>query len=439
MRASVLIGALLLAPWFPARADAQAPEPLDGLVAQARGGNPEILTARRMAEAAAARVAQAGALPDPMLSAGLMNVPVANPSLRDDPMTMLAVQLSQRLPPPGLRGARTAAAVAAYQAALLDAGETELDVVARLRTAYHELLEADESLAVLARNRALLETFAEIARARYSVGAAPQPDVLRAQTEITRLDEQLAAVAATRTTALTMINTILEREPMSELAPVYPAAVLALAAGGRGAGVFRVTPPTELGPDFPSLAELQTLAEQARPALRAQRSRVDAARAALRAAQAERRPMTELMVGYGYRPGAMDMVSVGVGIELPVFARRKQQPMVQEMGWMLAAAELEYRAMVSEVHGEVAARYGRLARMREQITLLRQGVAPQAAATVASAVAAYQSGRVEFLTLLDAQAMQFGIELELARMLSEFGAELAGLARAVGTDLAEGG
>jgi outer membrane protein, heavy metal efflux system len=135
----------------------------------------------------------------------------------------------------------------------------------------------------------------------------------------------------------------------------------------------------------------------------------------------------------------MDMVSVGVGVELPVFSRRKQQPMVQEMGWMLAAAELEYRSMVAEVHGEVAASYERLARMREQVLLLRQGVAPQAAATVESAVAAYQSGRVEFLTLLEAQAIQFGIELELARMLSEFGAGLAGLARAVGVDLVEGG
>ena len=87
----------------PARAAGWQATSLADLLATADTANPEIMAARRLAEAAAARVPQAGALPDPMLGVGFMNVPLAEPGLGRDMMTMTQVQLTGTLPWPVFR------------------------------------------------------------------------------------------------------------------------------------------------------------------------------------------------------------------------------------------------------------------------------------------------------------------------------------------------
>jgi outer membrane protein, heavy metal efflux system len=108
---------------------------------------------------------------------------------------------------------------------------------------------------------------------------------------------------------------------------------------------------------------------------------------------------------------------------------------VAEAGHELAAAELELRRMENDVAAEIAARYAEVARLRQQILLLRDGVIPQAQATIESAAAAYQAGRVEFTGLLDAQAMLFMNEIETARLLADLGAAVAALEYAAGVEL----
>jgi outer membrane protein, heavy metal efflux system len=418
-----------------------SPMPPAKLVAEARASNPEIQAARRMADAGAARVRQAGALPDPMLSLGLMNLPAPEFSFRNDEMAMAAVQVGQMLPPPGVRGARESVARAAHRAELGRVAEVELAVVARLKATYHEIAFADRAVEVLGRNRALLEDLAEVARARFSVGAAPQQDVLRAHTEVTRLDSEVAGMRAERAMALAEINALLDRPVDSPLVPVYPADVHRLATAAAERGRFTVAPrePT-LGAGLPTLAELQAAAPGTRPALQVQEHRVEQARSGLLLAERERLPDVELMLGYGRVPGMAGMdganrVTAMISVPLPVFASRKQNQMVAEAGHELAAAELERRQMQQEVAAMIAARYAQAARLREQILLLRDGVIPQAQATVESAAAAYQGGRMEFVGLLDAHAMLFMNEIELARQLADFGAALAALEYAAGMEL----
>ena len=66
-----------------AQSDGVSPRPLLArLVAEALGNNPEIQAARQEREAAQQRIAPAGALDDPMLEAGVLNLPAS--SLRFD-------------------------------------------------------------------------------------------------------------------------------------------------------------------------------------------------------------------------------------------------------------------------------------------------------------------------------------------------------------------
>jgi len=111
---SVVAGLPLLA---PAAEPSQPGEPrpailattsLGNLVAEALQNNPEIRAAQKEKEAAQQRIAPAGALDDPMLQAGVINLPSNSLSFNRDDMTMKMIGLSQRFPYPGKRDLRQA-------------------------------------------------------------------------------------------------------------------------------------------------------------------------------------------------------------------------------------------------------------------------------------------------------------------------------------------
>ena len=86
--------------------DRAAAPALASLVAEALKNNPELRAAAKETEAANQRVRPAGALEDPMLEAGLLNVPIQPFRLNREDMTMKMLGLSQKLPYPGKRALR---------------------------------------------------------------------------------------------------------------------------------------------------------------------------------------------------------------------------------------------------------------------------------------------------------------------------------------------
>jgi outer membrane protein, heavy metal efflux system len=428
----------------PTAESAARPTPLDELVTLARERNPEVEVARRRAAAAEARVPQAGALPDPTLTGGLMYGSVPDLHLSAEGTMMFSLQLAQMIPVPGSRRMREDVAEAFHRAALHDVEETEIQVIARLKKAYHELVFVHQSEDVLRRNLALLGDLAEVAGGRLAVGRVPQQDVLRAQTEVTRMDEQLVALEERRTAALIEINEVLDRDPFEPVVPEYPGEVRRVATATPPPGAFTAASLEEgLGPELPSLKELQGEAVRSRPSLVGLGQRIEAMRRNRDLAVRERWPDLGVMVAYGPRVGGPDMVSVGLSVDLPLFRGRKQDQAVLEAGETLAEHEARHREIVADVRSEVARRYNALVRTRERLLLVGDGVIPQARATVESATGAYQAGRVEFASLLEAQAVLFRNEIELTRLLADFGRELAELEATVGRQIdltaAEGG
>ena len=175
----------------PAGAQQSTVSSLAALVAEAEARNPELAAARKAAEAAAARVPRAGALEDPMLSAGIANLPVNDPRLGQDFMTMAMLGLSETFPYPGKRGLREDIARALAESADWEAESIRQKVVAEVKTTYYELYFLDRALEVTRRNDTLLAGFVRVTSVKYGVGTASQPDVLKSQVERTRLSDQI--------------------------------------------------------------------------------------------------------------------------------------------------------------------------------------------------------------------------------------------------------
>lgn len=436
--------AAALAGWVPPAHAQSEPtsEPVDlaGLLATADTANPEIAAARRVAEAAAARVPQAGALPDPMLGVGLMNVPVADPGLGNDMMTMTQVQVSGTLPWPGKLDTRQDVAGLLAEAAEWEVERVRDRVAAQVRAAYYRIYFVDRALEITGRNQILVGELAHHTSTLYGIGGGAQPDVLRAQVERTRLADQMVALHERRESELARLNALLSRASDAPLGTVAIPAVIRSAAqqqvGPRfvSAALRDVVGDGDDGP-LPSTSELQALALEHNPTIQAHARRVEAQERTLDLARTATLPDFNVSAGYSHRAGFGDFFNVLVSAPIPIFAGRKQGQGVVEQTAVLEDHRARHHAMVDELNAEIAALAAGLRRARDRLLLLSEGTLPQARAGLTSSTAAYGVGRVDFLALLDAQVTLYRHELDYHRLLTDFAQDLAAIERAVGTEV----
>ena len=413
---------------------------LAALVEAARAASPEIDAAVRPVDAARARAEAAGAFPDPQLAAGLTNALVSDPLSSEDEMTMRMIELGVMFPYPGKLDLEQESARWMLSAAEAERRAVELRVVADVKRAYYEIWFLDRALEVVRTNEELLSDFVTVTATRYGVGTGGQPDVLKAQVERTRMGDELLDLGRRRTAAVAELNALLDRPSRTPVSsPSLPADVERAAVPLPGAEIpftaIALSETADRGGPIPDLATLQRAAEQSNPRLRALAARIEAGRAAARLAALAAFPDFDLMVGYGQRSGREDMASVSVSVQLPLFKARKQDALAQAADADVAALEAERVALVNEVRSDVAGLQAALLRTRDRVALMREGVLPQARASLESASAGYRVASVDFLTLVDNQATLFRHELDYFDLLAGFARDLAALEQVVGTEV----
>ena len=381
----------------------------------AREANPMLRAARASATAAGERIGPAGALPDPQLQLGLMNRMASDFSNTTDPMTMNQVQLMQMLPWPGKLGGAKRAARHSAAAARADAGEQERMLAAQIRMAYYQTAYADRALDVMGRTRELLRNFLDVSTTMYAVGSAVQQDVLRAQVEVARMGEEITRMGQERVAMAARLNALVGR---SALSPI-PALEL---------------PETDAG-ELPAVDSLVAWALAQRPALIAGGERVAAADASLSAARRELFPDFTLGVQYQQRPQFPTMVSLMLGINVPIFAGARQLPMRREMAAMRDMASAELTNRQNETVAQIIETRARAVQDQNLIRLYRGSIVPQARAAVQASLSSYRVGRVTFMTLVDNQMTVNRYETETLRLLADYHQAVGELEAVVGREL----
>jgi outer membrane protein TolC len=394
----------------PALAGADADDALRALVVEALEKNPEIRAARAEAEAARQRVSPAGALDDPMLEAGLVNVPTDSWRLNREDMTMRMLGLSQRLPFPGKRALRRELAEREAENAEHAWRETANRIAREVKMAYLDLALARESARLVRENIAVLEQFLRFVESRYAVGQGTQADVFKAQTQLARMREELLRMEREQPVMEAELARLLGRDTAAPIAAPLPA-------------------PRDAKLD---LAALREAALARRPQLLALRNTVDRSAAAIELARKDYSPDFELRLQYGRRENMPDgtkrpdTMSFIVALNLPIWGGEKIDPRIAEARAMRDQAASLYRAQQNEVFARLRQQVEIAEQSRRSVALYDDAILPQARLAVESALAAYRVGRVDFLTLLDSQMnlFNFGIGraaavVTLAKALAE--------------------
>lgn len=390
---------------------------LAGLVGELEHRNPELQAGRREIDVRVARISPAGAPPDPTISAdfmgGLTDVPFVPSASTSNAFRQFSI--AQEIPYPGKLGLRSRVAASEANAERWTFEATRRRLVAELKTAYFDYAFADRSIVVVERNRVLLDQVRQIAEAQFRVGKGSQQDVLKAQVETSLLLERLAVLEQQRAAVQARINGLLYRAPDTPL--------------GHVADYGPVTLPQSLG-------QLKELAGKDSASLKVQEENITRGQQALALANRELRPDFGVTVTTQKYAGDMPwMYGVDFMVKVPVFWQRKQRPMVAEAAASLASArEMRNNTLATE-QAAVTQEYLAATTSQRLAGLYADTILPQARLTLESSLAAYQVGRVDFLTLLSNYQTVLTYEVSLEEQAARFRQALAGLEPLVGSEL----
>lgn len=351
-------------------------------VAELERNNPELKAAEREVDMRVARIAPAGTPPDPTFSVGYMSGFLRPPFFpsTSTPDGSRQFGLSQELPYPGKLAFKSRIAAVEADIARSSAEEVRVRLIADLKSAYFDYVFVDRSLAIVRKNKELLEQFRQIAEARFSVGKGIQQDVLKAQLEISLLLERLGVLERQRVALQAEINRLLYRAPDTAVDAALAYQAMALTQ---------------------SLDELRALAGQRSPALRRGERQIDRGQHALALAKKELLPDFAINFTTQRFVGAMPwMYGLDLMVKVPIFWQRKQRPMIAEAAAALESGKRMRENTLALAIAQVTEQSVAATTSKRLTDLYSDSVLPQARLALESSLAAYQVGTVDFLTLL---------------------------------------
>lgn len=394
---------------------------LSGLIREALENSPRIEAALQQYLAAEKKISQAGALPDPQFTLGLMNLPVNSFAFDQEPMTGKLVGIMQMFPFPGKQALATGLARNEASAMKHLEEETRNQVVQTVRRVYYEIFAADRARETSEKNLELMKQFVRIAETRYATGSGLQQDVLRAQVEMSRLEDTLIMWDQKRRTLEARLNALLDRP----------------AGSGLGKTPLDLRLPGSGPPEISAEQLVQT-----RPLLRAWADRLEKGGVAVKLARRDRWPNFTVGASYSQRDnlqnGALmhDFFSATFSLNIPLYAKRKQGAKIAEKELDLASAEAEYRNVLNAVVADLESAKAGLEQSRKRLDLFEGGILLQTRQSLDSARAGYEAGKVDFLTLINNSMLVENYEQQFYFALADYFKALADyeLVSGTGTD-----
>ncbi|WP_431020200.1 TolC family protein [Burkholderia cepacia] len=402
-RAPMLWAALLVAGAAHAQ---QPPFTLDAALQSATDHSASMQSAQASVRASSEAAVKAGQLPDPMLKAGIDNLPVNGGqrfTVGQDFMTMRRIGIEQEWVSGDKRRLRSALANeqlgrerAGYLAQLASVRQ-------QTATAWLNAVYAKQALAL---QQALLDHMNhefDATKASYRGAKASAADVVQARAMLAQTQDQWLKARQVYQTALIALSRW-TAVPASDVTGTPPAPESFVSS----------LPPDELRVSQPALI---TAADD-----------IAVAEADTAVANSERRPNWTWEVAYQQRGGAYsNMVSVGVTIPLPLNRRNRQNRDVAEKAELATKARLMYEDTLRQVQADIRTQSETLASGRERIANLSASLLPAADQRVQLANAAYRAGTGSLADTFAARRAQLDAQLQvldLRRDVSQTWAQL---------------
>ncbi len=389
---------------YAQHATAQATMPLtlaeaEDLALRQEPGQSEL---QAKADALEEQAVAAGQLPDPMLRVGLANYPIESGGFTTEGMTQGQLGIRQAFPPGKTREFSAQQFLSLSAEMDRNAAARARDVLTSVRTTWLDAYYWERAYAIVSNSRPYFDDLVTVTRSLYGVGEKNQQDVLRAELELSRLDERLIEIERQRRAARAVLSQWIGSESTRSIAKKLPA--------------------------WDSLPSLQTMDDELRrhPAVLAAEAKIDARDAGVQLAEERKKPGWAVDLGYGYRDGMLpdgtprsDFVSVSVTVDLPFFRKNRQD---RELGAALSerrAAKDSREALLRNLASQLEAEFARWEELTRRIELYEQRILIQAEDQSNAALAAYRSDAGDFADVMRGVIDKLNAQLDAARLQTE--------------------
>jgi cobalt-zinc-cadmium efflux system outer membrane protein len=302
-----------------------------------------------------------------------------------------------------------------YEAALRD-------LRANVEIGYYQILLDEALIEVNAENIASLKQVLEVTQIRYTASQAAQTDSIAAQLALSQAELQLRQYEVNRSNDEVALNQLLHRKPGSPLNL------------DRKIHLQRLALP---------LAEAVAMATHARQEILESALTEKNSNTAVRLAKMEYLPNYTLSYEFDYllQPGAQPLPNVtqahsfSIGFNLPVFFWIHQREDVAAAEHSLEAARYGLESVRSQTEANVTQLYQTLGFAYVSAQRYSEALIPLARQGFRVSIVAYQTGKVDFLTLSAALQNSYATRITYLQNANQFLAGRVALEQAIGAPL----
>jgi len=354
------------------------------------------------AEALSERAVAAGKLPDPTFRIGLANYPVSGGSFSTEGMTQAQLGMRQEFPRARARDLRTERFTWLASEKNADAIARSRSVLTAARSGWLEIFYWQRAEQLMTESRPFFADLVTITRSMYAVGRKTQHDVLRAELELSRLDDRLIEATRARSEAQASMSQWLGMAAYRPVALKLPA-----------------------WDQLPALEDLQH-ALVSHPLLNSADAGVAASQSAVELANEDRKPGWALDLGYGFRDGFLpsgeprsDFVSLSVTVDLPFFGKARQDRELSAALHERSAAVAGKAALLARLQSELGTEHARWSDLGRRLSLYESRILGQSEGQASAALLAYQSDAGDFSDVMRGYIDDLNTRLEHIRLQVE--------------------
>jgi len=348
----------------------------------------------------------ADTLPDPRVLLGVANVAADTFDFDQEAMTQFKVGISQMFP----RGDSLAIKRKQLEIVGRQFPFQRLDRKAKVEVIVSHLwldaYKAQESIALIEKDRALFEQLADVAQASYSsaVGKTRQQDIVRAQLELTRLDDRLTVLKQIREMSLMQLSEWLSEYSGGEKTDRH-ITMLSSGADLRLSGKL---------PDIRMLAESLFISDTKvipqklfgilakHPAVKVLDKKIEASNTGINLVKQKYKPEWGISAGYGVRNDShngmdrADLFSIGVTFDIPLFTHNRQDKQVQSAISKSSAVKTEKWLLIRKLIASFETSRAQLIRLNQRKRLYQERLLPQMHDQAEASLTAYTNDDGDF-------------------------------------------
>lgn len=379
---------------------------LSRAVALALADDPLLLAYQQEARGLEQAATAQGALPDPQVQIGLINLPGDSFEFDQEPMTQLKVGVTQMFPAGDSRALREDQGLLRARQAEIMGDDYRRRLIRNVRNTWLELRYWEQSKQLLLESEKEFYRLLSVVRSLYEVGRKNQQDLVRAELELSRLQGRLLEVEAQIGSYREQLAQWLGQSAylnLSSALPDWEGREETLQS--RSAEEWLVQHPALL------VAEQQLAVQRLDSSL----------------AEQAYKPRWGVNLSYGYREGEdqsgverPDFVSATVMLDIPLYAGRKQGAQVRASREREGVARYQRDDKLRSLRAEWAAELSRARQLRRSLDLYRNTILSQAKRQAELTLSAYRADASTFDEVMRASIAKLEARIGILRTDTDY-------------------